>query len=154
MNYLRNTVNIIFIVTAKILSGPFIGLSINVLYCDSKVPYHQGRQCYSFEHIIFCILAAIILIEMIITLAIYSLFYFTKNPFDGGCLGYPNRNYMVSKGLLKIVFPVFFALNSSLNLSFLFIVAAPALWGAYLFFHRINSLHSYNHRHFYVEYFM
>ena len=34
LNYLRNIVNIIFLVTAKALSGPFLGLSINVLYCN------------------------------------------------------------------------------------------------------------------------
>lgn len=101
-----------------------------------------------------CILAVVLLLSMILSLLIYSLFYFTKNPFEGGCLGHPNRNYMLSKGLLKLLFPIFFALNASLNLSFLFLIFAPALWGSYIFFHRINSLHSFNHRHFYFEYFL
>ena len=154
MKYLRNSVNIIFILLAKALSGPFIGLSISVLYCDEKSPYHQGAQCYNPSHIMNCILAVILLLSMILSLVIYSLFYFTKNPLEGGCLGHPNRNYMLSKGLLKLLFPIFFALNASLNLSFLFLIFAPALWGTYIFFHRINSLHSFNHRHFYFEYFL
>ena len=31
---------------------------------------------------------------------------------------------------------------------------APALWGLYIFFHRLNSLHSNNNRHFYIELFL
>ena len=139
-----------FIFTAKVFSGPFIGLSINVLYCNPQSPFHQGKECYSPYHIMFCILAFAILMLMIFAILIFGLFYYSKNPFDGGCLGYPNRNYIISKGLLKIIFPVFFALNASLKLSFLFIIFAPILWGTFIFFHRINSLHSFNHRHFYV----
>ena len=139
---------------AKVLSGPFIGLSINVLYCDSVTPYHLGEECYSSRHIPFCIIAAIVLIVMVFVVLVYALFYYSKNPFEGGCLGYPNRNYVISKGILKITFPLYFALNASLKLEFLFIVFAPALFGTFIFFHRINSLHSYKHKHFYIEYFM
>ena len=145
--------NIQFIVLTKALSGPLFGLSINVLYCDSATPYHIGSQCYSPEHLFFCLLAGIILASVAYAELIASLLYFVRNPFESGCFGHPNRNYMLSKGCLKLLFPTYFVLNASLKLEFLFIVLSPVLWGVYIFFHRLNTNHSFNLRHFYVEYF-
>ena len=37
---MRKIVNVLFLVTVKALSGPIIGLFINVAYCDNLNPYH------------------------------------------------------------------------------------------------------------------
>ena len=41
--YCRKIANIVFLVLMKVLALPFIGLSVNVLYCDSDNRYHQGQ---------------------------------------------------------------------------------------------------------------
>ena len=153
LKYVKQIVNIQFIVIAKGLSGSLLGLAVNTLYCSSGSPYHPDIQCYNFQHSISCALAVILLLIVGVEVIIFSLFYYSKSIFDGGCLGHPNRNYLLSRGLLKLLFPIALALNIHLNLNFLFLIFAPILWGGYIFFHRINGLHSFNHQHSYFEYF-
>lgn len=83
-------------------------------------------------------------------MAAVSILYYSRDPFEGNCLGHPNRNYMVSKCIIKIMLPLFFAVNGSLKIDFIYIVASPAIWGVYIIFHRFNSYHSFNHKHFYL----
>ena len=44
--YLKKIVNMQYIFTVKVLSGPVLGLSVNVLYCKASSPYHIGQTCY------------------------------------------------------------------------------------------------------------
>ena len=152
--YVKQIANIQFIVIVKGLSGSFLGLAVNILYCSSGSPYHSNIQCYDLQHSISCALAVILLLIVGVEVLIFSLFYYSKNIFDGGCLGHPNRNYMLTRGLLKLIFPIALALNIHLNLNFLFLIFAPVLWGGYIFIHRINGLHSFNHQHSYFQYFL
>lgn len=153
LRYIKKIVNIYYILLFKVLSGPCIGLTINVLYCSPESPYHKGQECYNSTYIFYCIIAAVLLFNFIAVIIYAAFFYFIKNPFSNSYLGYPNRNYVASKSLIKLLFPLFFAVNNSLQLEFLFVIMAPVLWGLYIFYHRIFSLHSYKHQHFYVEYF-
>lgn len=150
LKYLRKMVNFDFMLSVKCLSGPLIGLSINVLYCNSNNPYHSGQECYTPTYIAYCPLAIILFfMAMHISIA-FSVFYIIKNPFSGSCLSYPNRYYMLTKTLFKIIFPIYFAVKATLGLEFIYIFLVPGLWGFYIFFHRLFSMHSFKHQHFYV----
>ena len=61
---------------------------------------------------------------------------------------------MYSKSVIKLICPVYFAIQASLKLQSVYVIFVPALWGAYIFFHRLFSVHSYKHEHFYLEYLM
>jgi len=50
--------------------------------------------------------------------------------------------------------PIYFALDGKLLLALVFLFTVTGLWGAYLFWHRLFSVHNFEQRHFYVEYFM
>jgi hypothetical protein len=104
-------------------------------------------------HIICCVIAGNIFITILIQTLVFSLLYYSKNPFYDGYLGVPSRSYMLTKALFKLLFPIYFALSPILNLEFLYVIAAPAMWGFYIFLHRFNSMHSFNHCHFYVGFF-
>lgn len=56
---------------------------------------------------------------------------------------------MISKSLIKILYPLYFELPNFQDLDIIFLFGNAAIWGAYLFWHRLNSLHSYNPFHFY-----
>jgi len=146
---IRKIGNLLLYLLAKVLSGPFLGLSVTTILCDSNNVYHTGSVCYSTEHILYCSLAALLILMVIYSILGISFVFYSRNPFEGSCLGHPNRNYMITKSIFKILFPIFFALNGSLNLDFLYIFASPTLWGAYIVFHRLNSYHTFNHKHFY-----
>jgi hypothetical protein len=149
--YLTRLVDILFIIQVKVLSGPMLGLIVNTILCDPNGS--SGLVCYSVAHIICCVIAVNLFISIVFQILTFSLLYYSKNPFHDSYNGVPTRNYMLTKGLFKLLFPIYFALSSTLNLDFLYIVAAPAMWGLYIFFHRLNSLHSFSHCHFYSEFF-
>jgi hypothetical protein len=138
----------------KVLLGPTIGLFINILYCNSSSPYHQGQECYSTSYLPYCVVATAQFILLIGGIVSFIFLFTVRNPFSSSPLAYPNRNFLISKSIFKIIFPLYFALQPFLEIEFLYILAAPALWGAYIFFHRLSSLHSFDPRHFYIEFFM
>jgi hypothetical protein len=105
-----------FFLLVKVLNGPMLGLSVKVLYCNAKDPTRLFEQCYSPEHIVYCCLAAWLLLCNIYQPAIYGLFCYAKNPMIGSGVGMPNRNYALSKGVLKLLFPIYFVLNSTIHL--------------------------------------
>jgi hypothetical protein len=150
----RKIASLLFYLLGKALSGPFFGLGVSIIYCDANTPYHSGNTCYTPEHIFNCIIAVLLVLMVIYSVLGVSFVFFSRSPFEGNCYGHPNRNYMISKSILKIVLPLFFALNGSFNLDFLYIFASPALWGVYIFFHRLNSYHTFNHKNFYFEFFL
>jgi hypothetical protein len=41
--YIRKFLNYANLIMVKVLCGPFIGLSINILYCNSANPYHNSQ---------------------------------------------------------------------------------------------------------------
>ena len=152
--FMRNLINICFTFSINIFTLSFLGVAVNVLYCTDNSPYHPDGQCYDLSHIVYCCLAAFILLVTTYFPFAGGLLFFSRNPFDKGPFSHPNRNYIISKYIIKLLCVVYFALNSTLQLQFMFILAAPALWGFYIFYHRINSLRSSNHRHFYKELFL
>lgn len=138
--------------TCKVLTSPLNGLTINLFYCTSSSSFHSKISCYSAEHIFYCIL--IFLVYFIVTaINITKAFIMLdKNLFNQGYFGRLNKNYHFSKTVMKLLFPLYFALNSTFQLDFLFVLAVPLLWATYIFYHRINSFHSFNSKHFYVEF--
>ena len=44
---IRKIGNLLFYSLGKVLSGPIIGLAINILYCDSGNVDQAGNVCYS-----------------------------------------------------------------------------------------------------------
>lgn len=143
-----------FLITVKVLSGPLIGLFVNVIYCDNIGPYHQGEVCYSPTHILYCCLSGIVFIIVLGHIVLFATLYSIRNPFSGSFLAEPNRYHVYSKSVIKLVGPLYFALKSYLGLQFIYQVLAPILWGAFIFFHRLFSVHTYKQSHFYFEYMM
>ena len=109
-------VTILYLILVKVLSGPLLGLAISVLYCSESSPYLQGQQCYSPMHIVGCILAALLIILVGFALLTYALLFYSRNPFEDSSLRQPNRNYALSKSLLKLLFPTFFVINATLKI--------------------------------------
>ena len=139
----------------KVISGPLIGLGINLIYCDNNNPYHANHVCYDTQYIFICLLGVFFLAMVIFMLLSSARGQYGRNPFIGDNFSYPNKNYLYSKMVLKIIFPLYFTLRFSvLKLDFLYLICAPILWGLYIFYHRINNLKTFNHRHFYVDLFL
>lgn len=147
--YFRKMANFLFILTVKALCGPFVGGAVTVLACGEGSPYHQTQACYQGEHFLLTALAAFLVISLLWQILFYSLFYFIKNPFSSSVLGTPNQTHMLSKGALKLLFPLYFAIRFMVNLDFIYILLVPVLWGTYIFYHRLFGAFSYNHQHFY-----
>jgi hypothetical protein len=83
-----------------------------------------------------------------------ALIYYIRNPLDNSYMGVQNRYEVLSKSILKILMPLYFAVDPSLSLSIVYMYTATGLLAAYIFWHRLFSIHSYNQSHFYVEYFL
>lgn len=148
--YLRKIVNYQLLFNVKVLCGPVLGLVANVIYCVSSSPYHNNQVCYSPVHLTFCIIAVIIALLFLAQVALFSTIYYIRNPLTKSCLGQRNRFFTLSKTLIKIVLPVYFALDYTRSLSLVYIFAVALVWCLYIFFHRILSTHTYEQQHFYV----
>jgi len=112
--YLRKIVNFQFLMTVRVLTGPFLGLTINVLYCNQNNPYHVGQVCYDATHIAICALSAIVTIIVLSQNIYFTLIYYFKNPLSTSYLGEHNRYYILTKTLIKILMPVYFAIDGKL----------------------------------------
>ena len=152
LGLLRKAAHFLFLLTAKALAGPFLALSITVLYCSSSSPYHAAQQCYAGEHLAQAAGAAVAVLLVGVQVLLLGLLYFVRDPLAGGYLCEKNHFYVLSKTLMKLLFPLYFALDSARTFEPQFLYAAAALWAVYLFWHRLNSLHSYDPRHYLFEY--
>jgi hypothetical protein len=152
--YLRKIVNYQFLFTAKTLSGPMLALVVNVVYCDSKIPYHSGHTCYDAPYVMICAVAALIGLVLLIQILIFSSIYYFRNPLNSSYMGVQNRYYVLSKSILKAMMPLYFAVDPQYSLSIVYMFNVTGLLGFYIFWHRLLSVHSYNQKHFYVEYFL
>jgi hypothetical protein len=85
---------------------------------------------------------------------IFGVFYFIKNPLTSSYMGDYNRYYTLSKAIIKILLPIYFAVDYAQSLSIVYVFIVTALLGIYIGWHRLFSIHSYQQDHFYVEYFM
>lgn len=88
----------------------------------------------------------IVLVEVLIL----SFIYYSKNGLDTSYMGMPNRYYMISKTILKILMSLYFAVDYRLSLSIVYIFTITGLWGLYIFWHRLFSLHNFNQKYFYI----
>ena len=154
LGLLRKAAHFLFLLTAKALAGPLLALSVVLFYCSDSSPYHAGRQCYAGEHLGQLAGAGLTVLLVGAQVLLLGLLYFVRDPLVGGYLGEKNHFYVLSKTLLKLLFPLYFALDPALAFGPQFIFAAAGLWGAYLFWHRFNSLHSFDPRHYLFEYFL
>ena len=77
----RKIANLLFYFIGKVLSGPLLGLAVNIIYCDASDPYHNGNLCYTPEHIFYCILAAILVLLVIYSILGISFVFFSRTPF-------------------------------------------------------------------------
>ncbi len=80
--YLKKIVNMQYIFTVKVLSGPFFGLTVNVLYCKVGSVYHIGQTCYQSTHLVICLLMGAVFIILLAEIVIFSTFYLIRNPFS------------------------------------------------------------------------
>lgn len=151
---MRKIVNYQFLFTTKALSGPLLALVVNVVYCDPKSTYHKGQTCYDAPYVIICALAGAVGLVVLLEVLLLALIYYIRNPLDSSYMGVQNMHYVLSKTIVKIMMPLYFAVDPSLSLYIVYMYAATGLFAAYIFWHRLFSIHSYNQHHFYVEYFL
>lgn len=109
--YIRKIVNYQYLFTVRVLSGPFLALCVNVLYCSNNA-YHQDQTCYDAVHIIFCLMAVAIFFCVLIQILFFTFFYYIKNPLSMSVLAENSRFYNISKTGIKIFFPFYFAFDS------------------------------------------
>jgi hypothetical protein len=145
-------VNICILLVVKIITPSCFGLALTVIYCNNSSPYHINQICYTSEYIIYSCLIALAFLFVLAQNLIFALFYYNKNPLGSHFLSLPNNYYVISKTIIKFVLPLYFVLDNTLSLSAVYMFCLSALFGAYLFFHRLFSIHTYNQRHFYVDY--
>lgn len=141
--YLRKIVNFQLLLNVKVLSGPFFGLAIKVFNCNSQ------ELCKSPVHPVFTVLAAILMLSLVSQCLIVGLIYFIRNPLSGSYLALPTHTYILSKSLLKLLFPLYFSVDVKLSLSIVFLFVMTGLWGAYLFWHRLCAIPSFCRVHSY-----
>jgi hypothetical protein len=127
-----------------------LGLAVNVLYCTPQSPYHANQICYDSTHLIFCSLSGLILLIVLVEVGLFSLIYYINNPLTTSYLGQHNRYFIISKTILKLILPVYFAVDYTKSLSLAFMFVFAGLYGAYIFWHRFLSVHTYEQKHFYV----
>jgi hypothetical protein len=78
----HTVLNMMFLIFNTVLTIPFLGFSVNVLYCNQKTnPYNQGQSCYQGVHIGYCFLAAFVVLAQIFQMLINVFVYYNKNPF-------------------------------------------------------------------------
>jgi hypothetical protein len=149
VSFLYKFVNLQFILTVKILTIPFIGLSMIVLYCDPKNPYHLGQTCYDGIHIAYCALSIFIIVFLIIQNFVNTFYFYTKSPLYFYFLAQPNNYYSGVKFLIKILLPLYFLIDPFVKYSDVYSFAILGAFAAYLFFLRLFSTCNYNKQHFY-----
>jgi hypothetical protein len=151
--YFRKIVNYQFIITNKMLFGPLFALLVRIIYCTPSNSVNTNIVCYDTQGSIHTVISGIFCILLIIQMLIFSLIYFTKNPFNSSYMGFPNRYYIISKSLLKMMLPVYFMVDTTLSIISVYKFILVGLLGFYIFWHRLLSIHSYSQKHFYYEYF-
>lgn len=78
----HTVLNMMFLIFNTVLTIPFLGFSVNVLYCNKSTnPYNQGQSCYQGVHIGYCFLAAFVVLAQIFQMLIHVFIYYNKNPF-------------------------------------------------------------------------
>ena len=147
-------VNWQYLLTVRVLSGPILAFCVNQLYCTQSTPFHFDIKCYSPIHITFCVISGILLFILLFEIVCYVSFYYIKNPLSCSYLGQQNQYYMISKSVIKLLLPVYFLVDLELAYSMVYTWALVGVWGIYIFWHRLMSIHTHKQSHFYVEYFM
>lgn len=97
-----------------ILTGPIFNIIITTLYCKPESAYHLGEVCYTPTGIIYCVLAAITGIVIIVEGILFALVYYAKNPFTRGCLNGPSNIYYIGKLCLKTLPSLYFIIDYDL----------------------------------------
>lgn len=155
LNKVYGIVNIMFILINTILTIPFLGISINVLYCNSQSNWYTlNETCYDGVHLGYCFLAVFVLILLLAQSAIYCYIYFNKNPFNSDFLARNDNNFVIGKFIIKMLPIVYLAIDSQMSLINVFSFGLVAIHCAYLFFFRMFSFHDYNEVNFYYVYFL
>lgn len=136
------------------LFGPLFALLVRIIYCTPSNSKHSNIVCYDVQGSSYTVIAGIFCIFLIIQMLVFSLIYFIKNPFNSSYMGFPNRYYIISKSVLKMMLPIYFMVDTSLSIISVYKFIIVGLLGFYIFWHRLFSIHSYNQKHFYYEYFL
>jgi hypothetical protein len=134
------------------LFGPFFAVLVRIIYCTSSNSKHTNVVCYDLQGSINTALSGFLCILLVIEMLIFSLIYYIKNPFNSSFMGVPNRYYMISKSILKMMLPIYFMVDTTLSIIAVYKFLLVGLLGIYIFWHRLLSIHTYNQIHFYFEY--
>lgn len=144
-----------FLVFNTILTVPFFGLSLNVLYCDtSSNRYTLGQECYSGAHIGYCLLAGFVIASLFIQGGINWYIYYNKNPFATDFLAKYDNNAVLGKFFIKIIPIIYVTIDFNLQYVDVFAFGIAGCLCGYIFFFRIFAFHDYNEKNFYFVLFL
>jgi hypothetical protein len=137
--------NAMFLVLNSILTVPFFGISLNVLYCNAKSnKYTMDQACYQGSHIAYCLIASLVIVGLLIEQGINWYIYYNKNPFGRDFLSKYDNNAVLGKFLLKILPIVYMSIDNKLSMINVYTIALAAVICGYIFFFRLFSFHDYN----------
>lgn len=127
-----------------ILVGPIVNVISITLYCDARSEYHMNETCYTPSYIIFCVVASIMALCILVETIAFSAIYFSKNPFNRSCIATPENLVALVKFLLKLLPCIYFISDPVAKYRIVYIFAFPAIMIGYLYFFRVFSRHHFN----------
>ena len=128
-----------------VLTIPIVSASMITLFCSQESIYHKDTiGCSSNLHFFEIFAAVINLIVVVIEAQFYWFFLHSKNPFSRSYFAIPSGLPRLGKFILKLVPTVYFAAGVSGDFLNLFNYLMVAMFVAFMFFVRINSIHSIN----------
>ena len=145
----HKSATVTFILNNTVFTIPLVGISAITLYCADNSPYHTGRTCYDVEHIIYCVMAAIIMILLIVESLIYWFIFYIKNPFSRCYLANPDNLWKIAKVLVKSAPPIYFVIDYTNTLQNVYVFAYLILNGGFFVFFRFLNPTWYNKKHLY-----
>ena len=145
MRKIHFAANVMFLVLNSILTIPFFGISLNVLYCNSETnKYTLNQACYQGSHIAYCLIATLVILALLLEWGINWYIYYNKNPFGTDYLSKYDNNAVLGKFLLKILPIVYMSIDKDMSLVNVFIFGLAGCMCGYIFFFRLFSFHDYN----------
>lgn len=125
---------------------PIFNISIIALYCNKSSIYYQnsGEECYNVPHIIFLIFCVLNILVILIESFIYWYLFYLRNPFSKSYYAVASNLFRLGKQLIKLVSPLYFLIDFKYGYINVFIFLMTGLLFGFIFFLRINTIHSFN----------
>ena len=131
--------NIMVLVYNGLLVMPLTEIIGNVLYCDPSAT--TDLQCYDATYTLLCVFAVLIALVMLISLSLYILMYYVRNPFDRCFLSLNDNFYVLPKTGIKLAACIYFLIDTSGQYTNVYIYGYAGLMLGYIFLFRLKEHH-------------